>query len=88
MKYQTWSALHCALPVKLYRCVIRSIAPKKKEEGDKVTTDLTGKFCYPDGHAKSSVEIGKVINHSLGIGSVTMRSQMIKLAKKRNVETM
>jgi hypothetical protein len=46
-----------------------------------VTTDLAGKFCHPDGHAKRFVETGKVINHLLRISSVNVRSHMVKLAK-------
>ena len=44
-----------------------------------MTTDLAGKFCHPNGHAKSIMEIGKVINHILRIGSVNVRSHIIKL---------
>ena len=62
--------------------------PSKRSERQ-VSTNLAGKFRHPDWQFKSIVESGKVINRSLRISSVTVRSQGIKLAKKKLiVETM
>lgn len=56
-----------------------------------VTTDLTGKFCHPDGQVKSTVEIGNVINRNLerafDISKIYKKEHNKKREKKPRAET-
>lgn len=64
---------------KLYnsQSIVKSITKQEKD-----TTNLAGKFCHPDLHAKSSVEIRKIVDHILRIKAIIVRGHVSKLAKK------
>ena len=84
MKSKAWASVHCAsLPEKSYNKaeVLFDQSPNKRI--GQVTTDLAGKFCHPDGHPKSIVELRKVCHHSFRINSVNVCSHVIKLSKKK-----
>ena len=71
-------------PMKLYNNNSRYVSyyfatNKQKKEGKEDRTYVASKFRHPDVHSKRIVEIGKVIDNLLRIGSVNVRSHMIEL---------